>query len=483
MTNETVFVRLPDTQRLLEWEPSSSDAPLLELYQLLGSEYKGALATDMDLVDENTGQPVDPATTVSCLSHRVLVANEGYIARAKKQLQDFQNQAGSLFSYEFMPHSVTARLELYTPGLVERPDHAGSSIYLHGKHEMLMVLSRSFPQKPPTFMWLTPVFHPVLSAGEPAWPPDFKWDQAPSLSMVLDAFIKTLVGMRAGTRRSFNIARSRPANLDAFNWYRKHRRALAGFAATWGYPVEKKFGSLPLLQPDSEWQAEGCLEGGNPLVFLSQRFMPSLAEVTRYSHGWIIGERGQWGESEWIYGDRMVPCHKGDVFPEAAVGFVRRAGAKHEPQWRHNQDPLIVETRNGKHGFKIGRNSYDLPTHFTKSNGRSVSSSNGSAASLSTDSAPQNEVPRVPGNSVNGTITIGGPTYKPGANGTAKSGELTTRQLEPLVCIYCSKVSSDGQIGSCSSCGSLVHAHCYSHLGGCPSVSCAKSPLYIQRTG
>jgi hypothetical protein len=451
-----IFIRLIGIQQLLQWKPSSTKAPIGELYQYLNAYRPVDSIDEIELADEATGHPVDHTTTVSWLEGRVLIEAPEHMVRARRQLEDFSSQMGSLFRYQLLAHSCSVLMTLRSPGMVRYPSKSGYSFFLRGKHEILMLLPKSFPEKAPTVIWLTPVFHPDLRAQEPAWPPGFSWDASPSVSMLLIAFLETLVGMRVSKRKTFIPTRPLVRNAEAYDWYRKHKGGMSEFARSRGYSLEERYNSLPLVKGSGQWRVVANLNGGEPLVFLSQRVIPGLREITRFGPCWMIGERGSWQGCSWTYVDRTVPYYGNGPIPATSVGFARQDGTAGDLQWRRPHDPLIAISENGEYNFRLGRKSDNISGYFLR--GDCEPNADPWRLTTTTQSLPVSSQSQSLCNGPSDGLIIG--------------------QMEPLLCSYCFETFADGEFHECSQCGGPLHPECYRQIDGCPRMSCEDSPLH-----
>ena len=451
-----IFIRLLGTQQLLQWEPSDTNVPIGELYHYLNAYRTVDSIDQIELADEATGHPVDHTTTVSWLAGRVLVEAPPHMAQARRHLDDFSSQMGALFRYQLVTHSNSVLITLRSPGIVRCPSRGGHSFFLRGKHEILMLLPKSFPKKPPTVMWLTPIFHPDLLSQEPAWPPGFSWDESPSLSMLVTAFLETLVGMRITKRKTFSPTRPLVRNPEAYNWYRKHKGCISEFARSRAYFLEESYNSFPLAKGSGQWRLVGNLEGGEPLVFLSQRVIPGLRGITRYGPCWMIGESGCWQGCRWTYVDRTVPYYGNGPIPATSVGFARQDGTAGDLEWRSPDDPLIAISKNGEHHFRLGTESGNISGYFLRG-----------------DCEPSSDPWR---------LTTTTPSFPVASQSQSLSRDpndgLINWQMEPLLCSYCSETFANGEFHECPQCGGPLHPECHRQIDGCPRMSCEDSPLY-----
>ena len=430
------------------------------------------------MLEEPSGRRVDPDTRVNSLSRATLTLREGFFADAVEQLKLFQAQSADLFDFEPLPEAPAISLELRHPGLVERVVQGQRRIFFRAHHQVLIVLPWSFPKRPPHLIWLSPVFHPALVPEELAWPPDFRWEESPSLLRLMGALVETLLGLRTSGWDLPRLLLRRHRNPRAARWFHKHRRALLRFGRTAGYPLATRLEGLPLSSPQSNWRLRGCLTGGNSMVFLSQRFNQAFLQLSQHGPGWLLGQGGQRGKTRWFYIDRFVPARRGSIPPDNAIGTMRAADGGWKFRAKELRWPLIVEARDGRPVFLAGPDS-------TGSSGCFVEAESPSASQRSVQSEDRSELPRIRVGPTRPywTQRRESATIKPEPTPQEIHfpERLMQRSLEPPICAYCDAAClEDEDWGACSHCDTLVHTGCLHSLGGCPYTECPRGPLHVE---
>ena len=170
---QNIFVRQAGRASLLEWRPSSADARLEELYWLLEEDGLVEEGDYADLVEESTGGRVEPSTPASSLQNKALELRAKFVGYALHQLRLFQSQSSPRFDFELLPRAPAIKLAMRYPGLIQRVVNGQPRVYVRDRHQALMTIPKVFPEKAPSLVWLSPVFHPNLAEGDQVWPPGF----------------------------------------------------------------------------------------------------------------------------------------------------------------------------------------------------------------------------------------------------------------------------------------------------------------------
>ncbi len=463
----TIVVRHRDGGDLLEWRPASGSTRVGELIRMLEDRSVAAAGGAIDLIEQSSGRPLDPDSSVDQLAEPALVATERFLSYALRQLEAFKSQYPSTVEFHSTPGSPVVAIELRFPGLVQDSTPDGPGLRLQGRHELLMVLPRSFPDAPPRMIWLTPIFHPNIVQDRDSWPPGFDWAEQPSLVALLGGIAETLVGLKVDTGgwRSFLGRRSREARASA--WFRKHRRAVALLGSRAVHGNGEALGDFPPASSNGEWLLEGALAGGGPVVLLSHRFRHGYAGMSESGPGWLIGRQGEGSETRWIYVHRIVPYIKGAAPPATAVGF-SRGPAGGPPPPPASGLLLIAEARDGRPAIRLGPQAEEVGGYFVRHEAPADApdqNDHGDRIRIESRSAE-----RRASAAVSSDVALDG------------EGTLVERTLAHSRCGYCGSSRNLGlEWGACPDCRLDTHVECSEQLGGCPNVGCRRSPLYAPR--
>ena len=470
-----IVVRIANHDELLEWRPSSADAPVAELIDLLARDDRYEQPTE--LVDGSTGQPIGRDTVARALKDTSLVAGTDHTADALLQLELFESQATGSLAFEAWSSSSVLRIELRYPGFASADGLPNGRISLRERHQLLVFLPSSYPDSPPQLTWLTNIFHPNFVPDHQVWPPGFRWEQNPSMLALMAALLETLLGTRAKTRGPFQFFRKRPVNPEASVWFRRHRKAIARFAEAAHVRVEHSFGALPLSSADIHWKLLGRLAGGQPLVFLSDRAWNAFPKMHGHVLGWLIGEQGLWRDIRWFYVDSVFPAFPTGLRPRAAIGTLIDDSSSSEALSENGHDgQLIARLRDDALLLAVDQED-QIAGHFVKVQARPQ------VNPQEPSSVPKIVVRRNNGASLNGEE---GSAAASDREGRAERSPRTTPDILgtlskiPEVCQYCTVASTEQHdLHPCGGCGSQVHAECRDRLGGCPYTGCPESPLYL----
>ncbi len=471
---QPIIVRVPDNDQLLEWRPSSSDAPAAELVDLLAQD--GHHEQPTELIDGSTGKSISKDTAASALKDVSVVVRTDHTAEALNQLDLFRSQAKDILDFEVWPNSSVLKIELRHPGLARANSLSNGRIFLRGRHQLLMFLPSSFPDNPPQLTWLTDIFHPNFVPQRQVWPPGFHWERNRNLLALLAALAETVIGIRAWTRGPLQFFRKCPLNSEASGWFRRHRKAMARFAQAAHFPLEQRFGGLPLTSVDAQWKLLGRVTGGQPLVFLSDRAWKAIPRMRGLVLGWLIGEQGLWRNVRWFYVDSVFPAISTGSRPKATVGALIDDSLNSKvllencytgqlmARLRNDTLVLSVDQKDQIVGhfvkvFDRPQTDFEKPSLATKivvrrNNGASLHSTEGPAASSDCERRVEQD-----------------PHFA--------SGVLRRLSQTTVICQYCTVGNTQlNDLPACSSCGSTVHSRCRARLGGCPNTHCPESPLY-----
>ena len=471
---QPIVVRIPEHDQLLEWRPSSADAPAAELIDLLAQD--GHHEQPTELVDGLTGQPIGRDTAASALKDVTVVARTDHTAEALHQLDLFESQAKGILAFEAWSNSSVLRIELRYPGLARADGLPDGRIFLRGRHQLMMFLPASFPDTPPQLTWLTDIFHPNFVPQQQVWPPGFHWERNRSVLALLAALAETVLGIRARTRGPLQFFRKRPLNPEASVWFRRHRKAMARFAQAAHVPLEQRFGALPLSSVDVQWKLLGRLTGGQPLVFLSDRAWEAIPRMRGRVLGWLIGEQGLWRNVRWFYVDSVFPAIPTGFRPKAAVGALIDDSSNSKVLLENGHDgQLMARLRDNALVLSVDQ-ADQIEGHFVKV-----------YSQPQTDSGEPSLAPKivVRRNKVASLHREEGPAAATDherpteQNPRVTSGVLRPLSQMPEICQYCAVGSTQlNDLPACGSCGSPVHARCRARLGGCPDTGCPECPLY-----
>ena len=476
---QPIVVRIPEHDQLLEWRPSSADAPAAELIDLLAQD--GHHEQPTELVDGSTGQPISKDTAASALKDTTVVARVDHTEEVLQQLDLFQSQAKGILAFETWSNSSVLRIELRYPGLARADGLPDGRIFLRGRHQIMMFLPASFPDTPPQLTWLTDIFHPNFVPQQQVWPPGFHWERNRSVLALLAALAETVLGIRARTRGTLQLFRKRPLNPEASVWFRRHRKAMARFAQAAHVPLEQRFGALPLSSVDVQWKLLGRLTGGQPLVFLSDRAWEAIPRMRGRVLGWLIGEQGLWRNVRWFYVDSVFPAILNGFRPKAAVGALIDDSSNSKVLLENGHDgQLMARLRNDALVLSVDQKD-QIEGYFVKGYARPQ-----------TDFEEPSLAPKIVVRRNNGASlhSAEGPTAATDCekqveqNPRPTSGVLRPLSQTPEICQYCTVGDTQlNDLSACGSCGSFVHSRCRARLGGCPDTRCPESPLYTGGRG
>ena len=470
-----IVVRIANHNELLEWRPSSADAPVAELIDLLARDGRHEQPTE--LVDGLTGQPIGRDTVASALKDTSLVAGTDHTADALSQLELFESQATGSLAFEAWSNSSVLRIELRYPGFARAGGLPNGRISLRERHQLLMFLPSSYPDSPPQLTWLTDIFHPNFVPQHQVWPPGFHWEQNPSVLALLAALLETLIGIRAKTRGPVQFFRKRPVNPEASVWFRRHRKAIARFAEAAHVRVEHRFGALPLSSADIHWKLLGRLAGGQPLVFLSDRAWNAFPKMHGHVLGWLIGEQGLWRDIRWFYVDSVFPAIPTGLRPWAAIGTLIDDSSSSKVLSENGHDgQLIARLRDDALLLCVDEED-QIAGHFVEVQARPQ------VNPQEPSSVPKIVVRR---NNVASLVEQDGSAAASDREERAEQSPRTTPDSlgtlskMPEVCQYCAAASTEQHdLHTCGSCESQAHLQCRDRLGGCPYTGCPESPLYL----
>jgi hypothetical protein len=476
---QSVIVRDSTDGAILEWRPPSGDAKLTELVQMLEDRHVGTAGTVIDLLEEATGLPVDPDTSVDALGEPKLVARDRFVGHALRQIAAVRGQFPSLLDFHFTQGSPVVRLELRCPALVRTDEPGRAQVRIRGRHELLMVLPRSFPTVAPRLIWLTPIFHPNIVADHDAWPPSFTWEEQPSLVALLGALVDTLVGLNVATTGRLSLARQKPLDPDASSWFRKHGRAIADLGRQAVHGHGRLAHGIPIVSSGTTWILEGAVAGGGPLVFLSHRFRHGFCQFSEDAAGWLIGRHGEWKGSRWVYIDRLAPYYIGSARPESAIGVSHGPVGGAMPASPALAMPLGAEMKDGRPVFRLDGHADEVSGYFVEYQARPGPATTETREYR--DGASQIRVGAPSGTAGESDATTQDDAPQ-GSGEDNAAGILTERALDYPECGYCgSYCDSDREWGTCPQCRDEIHTDCSEQLGGCANTECRRSPLYIDR--
>ncbi len=471
-----IFVRTSDGKQFHSWASPTAETPIAKLLESLLDEYPLSQHGPIDLVDESSGKLIDPEVSAGTVANRILAVRTRYVSDALGQLDALRVQEASAVDYFHEPGSSTIALNLWYPGIVRIDSSGGSKLVVKGSHRAMLTLPKDFPEKPPHILWLSPIFHPNLSADNEVWPMMYNWSDSPSVLTLVTALIDTVVGLTIHLGRRFSIRRCQVQNSRASNWYRRNRKAVASLAKRTRYRLDGPLMGRPLESTNVHWNIKGALTGGDPTVFLSRRAVRGILEIGIRNSGWLIGKQGRHGQAPWIFVERIVPLppHGNSEAPANAVGVLRGEQGQHEtPPTNDQLRPLDVHLQDGEPVLRFGSSLKPLTGYLVEVE-----------TVLPTEPTLQSDgVLRQP-------ITVRGPypeqarqlsqAHEPETSpeGARSIVRLHTKELEPPVCIYCGNLCfTDEEWGACVECGFIMHGECLHQLGGCPNTDCPRTAL------
>ena len=165
-----IFVRTSDGKQFHSWASPTTETPIAKLLESLLDEYPLSQHGPIDLVDESSGKLIDPEVSAGTVANRILAVRTRYVSDALGQLDALRVQEASAVDYFHEPGSSTIALNLWYPGIVRIDSSGGSKLVVKGSHRAMLTLPKDFPDKPPHILWLSPIFHPNLSADNEVWP-------------------------------------------------------------------------------------------------------------------------------------------------------------------------------------------------------------------------------------------------------------------------------------------------------------------------